>query len=99
VVPRIWPPNEMLVGERTAWDKRPVPVRDAICGWPNASLSVSVSEPERVPATAGVKVTVITQLDPAARLEPHELLCEKSPEATMLEIRSGALPGLDKVRV
>ena len=60
----------------------PVPVSDTFCGLLEAE-SVSVSVPVRVPAPVGVKVTLMVQLTPAARLLPQLLLWEKSPLAVM----------------
>jgi hypothetical protein len=45
----------------------PVPLRMTVCGLVNA-LSVNRRNPMRNPAAAGVKVTPILQLAPAARL-------------------------------
>jgi hypothetical protein len=42
-------------------------------------LSVIVTEALRAPVAVGVKVTLIEQLAPAAKLVPQVLVCEKSP--------------------
>ena len=42
-------------------------------------MSVTVNVPLRVPVAVGVKVTLIVQLVPAARLAPQLLVCPKSP--------------------
>ena len=56
------------------------------------ALSVRVSDPLRVPVAVGVKVTLIGQEAPAARLEPQLLVWEKSPLATMLVMLRAAVP-------
>ena len=60
-------------------------------------MSVTVIEPVREPVAVGVKVTLIVQDEPAARLEPQVLVWEKSPLTVMLEIVSVAVPGLLRV--
>ena len=59
-------------------------------------MSVTVKVALLVPVAAGVKVTLIAQLDPAARLEPQLLVCPKSPllvpVMAMLVIDSAAPP-------
>jgi hypothetical protein len=42
-------------------------------------LSLIVTEALRTPVAAGVNVTLIEQLTPAAKLVPQLLACEKSP--------------------
>ena len=59
---------------RSVPEATPIPVRDAVCGLPEA-LSVTVKVPVRVPVAVGVKVTLIAQFAPAARLEPQLLVC------------------------
>ena len=49
-------------------------------------------EPLRLPPAVGVKVTLMAQLAPAARLVPHVLDCAKSPLAVIPEMASAALP-------
>src|SRR5439155_5732530 len=75
----------------------PTPDRATLCGLPGA-LSVMVKAPERLPPPVGVKVTLMVQLAPAARLEPQVLVSAKSaasaPETAMLEIARLALPVL-----
>jgi hypothetical protein len=65
--------KERLVGENAAMAWTPVPERATFCGEPKA-LSVSVSVGDAAPADAGVNVTVIVQVAPALRLEPHVLV-------------------------
>ena len=60
-------------------------------------MSVTVTEPVREPLAVGVKVTLIVQDEPAARLVPQVLVWEKSPLTVMLEIVRVALPGLFRV--
>jgi hypothetical protein len=51
-----------------------------------------VTAPVLVPATVGLKVTLIVQLPPATTLEPQVLVCEKSPLTLMLLMLSVAFP-------
>jgi hypothetical protein len=74
----------------------PVPVRDTVCGLPEA-LSVMVRAPVRVPLAVGVKVTLTVQLVLTARLAPQLLLCAKSPLAVMLVMLAAAVPVFDTV--
>jgi len=48
----------------------PAPLREIVRGLP-AALSVMVIAPERVPKAVGVKVTLIVQFAPAARVAPQ----------------------------
>ena len=72
-VPTAWLPKVRLVGFRETWV--PTPVRASVCGLP-PSLSVTVTEPKRVPVTVGVNTALIVQLPPGARLDPQLLVCE-----------------------
>lgn len=76
----------------------PEPVRDTACGLPEA-LSVSVSEPERVPEAVGANVTVKVQDALEATLAPQVLVWEKSPEAETLLMLREALPVFFSVTV
>ena len=80
------------VGERLRPTRQgPVPVRLTV--WvAGLALSVIVIKPVRVPVTTGVKVTLIVQEAPAARLEPQVLVWEKSPLVTMLVMLRVAVP-------
>ena len=69
----------------------PVPIRLTSCGLPGA-LSVIDSVPVRVPICVGLKVTLIVQLAPAAKLEPQVCVWWKSLLATMLLMESGTVP-------
>jgi hypothetical protein len=89
--PTAWVANVKDVGERLATGKAPVPVRPIV--WvAGLALSVMVTEPVRVPVTRGVKVMLIGQEAPEARLEPQLLVWEKSPLATMLVMLRAAVP-------
>src|SRR2546425_227538 len=66
------------VGERVRGGVTPVPVRLTFCGLLVAA-SVIVSVAVRVPDAVGEKVMLKLQFELAARLEPHVLVCEKSP--------------------
>ena len=63
-----------------------MPLKLTVCGLPLA-LSVSVRLPDRVPLVVGVKVTLITQLPPAATgvlvLQVVPLATAKSPVTAM----------------
>jgi len=66
-------PNASEVGDRVAAgvgvpDETPLPLRATACGLP-LPLSVTETLALRVPVAAGLKVTLIVQLVPAARLE------------------------------
>jgi hypothetical protein len=61
----------------------PVPDKFVTCGLP-VPVSVTVSAPDLVPTCVGVKVTLIAQVLPAARVDVQVLVCEKSPVTLML---------------
>ncbi len=67
----------------------PVPLRTTACGLPGA-LSATDNDPVRVLLCVGVKVTLMVQLAPAARLAPQLLEAAKSPDAVMLVMLRGA---------
>lgn len=72
----------------------PVPVKGTVCGLFGA-LSVMVTLPVRTPVAVGVKVTLIWQNLPAARLAPQGLALvarAKSPEMAMLLMVSVPVP-------
>ena len=54
-------------------------------------------EPAVGPPTVGVKVTLIVQLAPLARLVPQVFFCAKFPLAVMLTMFKTALPVLLRV--
>lgn len=71
VVPTFCWPNVRLEGERlTTGAATPVPVKPTVCGLPLA-LSLIVSVALREPAAAGVNVTLMAQLAPAATELPQ----------------------------
>jgi len=74
----------------------PVPVSDTLWGLPDA-LSATPTEPDRVPAAAGVKVTLMVQLAPGARELPQVFVSAKSPVVVIPEIVSGAFPVFESV--
>ena len=79
-----------------------MPVKLTVCGL-SAALSVMTSDALRDPVAWGVKVTLIAQLDPAAKPPPQLLVCANSIptkySSAMLEMLSGALPVLESVIV
>jgi hypothetical protein len=78
---------ELAVIEKSS----PVPDSDTDCG-PADAPSVKVRVPVREPTAAGLKVTVMVQLAPAAKLAGQALVSEKSPVAAMFVTLSVALP-------
>jgi len=74
----------------------PVPAKGSVCTPPGA-LSVTLKVPPRALPAVGVKVTLIVQLLPAARLVPQALVSAKSPLAAMLVMDRAALPVLVRV--
>jgi hypothetical protein len=60
---------------------------------------VTANDPVRAPAAAGVNVTEIAQLAPAATEEPQVLVSAKSPEATIWVIARAAVPAFERVTV
>ena len=78
------------VDEGAVW---PVPVSVTVCGLPDAS-STKESEPVRVPAAVGVKLTETAQLAPDATVDPQLLTTAKSPDGVMLVILSTSTPVL-----
>ena len=91
-----------LVAERLTTVAVPVPDRLTACGLPLA-LSVMLTEAVRLPLAAGVNVTLIVQLLPAATELPHVLVCAKSlalvPVSARLVMFKAALPVLVSVTV
>ena len=80
VISTAWLPKARLVGERLTRAAAPVsavcvpvPERLTVCGLPLA-LSVMITEAVRLPLAAGLKVTLIVQLAPAATELPHVLV-------------------------
>jgi hypothetical protein len=95
-------PKLRLPGERLTPGLAPVPERVTVCGLPLA-LSATLSAAVKEPLAAGVKVTLIVQLPPAATLAPQLLLCAKSmgfaPVSAIPLILKAPLPVLLKVTV
>jgi len=81
------------VGVTETAKSAPLPPKLTTCGLP-AALSVMITEPVLLPAAAGVKVTLMVQLAPTAKLAPQVLSWAKSPVATMLVINKAAVPVL-----
>ncbi len=78
VVPTLVLPKVMVLLLKLTVAAVPIPVRDAVCGLPEA-LSMTVMLAWRVPAAAGVNSTLIEQLVPSAREDPQVLVWAKSP--------------------
>ena len=99
-VPTARLPKVMLAGEMFVAGAVPLPERLTACGLPMA-LSVMLIDALRPPAAAGLKVTLMTQLAPAATLDPQLLVWVKSPgfvpETAMLLTVKAALPVLLRV--
>ena len=79
MVPNAVVENPRVAAEKTAPELIPVPCRLTSCDPPGA-LSASASDPVRLPADVGTKVTTIVQLAFAPRAFPQLFVCEKSPE-------------------
>jgi hypothetical protein len=89
--------NVRLAGETLApGAPAPVPVKATICGLPPA-LSVSVSDPERVPVFCGVNTTAMLQEAPAASDVPQLFVTAKSPRAPILVTANADVPLLVRV--
>src|SRR5206468_1500818 len=67
VVASSWLPKSRLVGANPTPGAVPFPLRENICGLPPAS-SASDSVPVRAPEAVGVKVTLMVQVPPAAKV-------------------------------
>ncbi len=86
-----------LAGVSTAW-ALPVPDSDTCCGL-FVPLSLTESVPVRDPIWVGVKVTLIVQLAPGAKVAPHLVVCVKLVVVVMLLMSSVPLPPLVSVTV
>ena len=73
-----------------------MPLRETVCGLPDA-LSVTEIEPFKLPEPPGVKVTVMVQFAPGARVTPQLSDCAKFALAAMLVMLSVAVPELVSV--
>ena len=71
----------------------PVPERAMVCVGDPLLLSVIVIRPLREPDAVGVNVTVIVQLELTGIPAPQLLVCEKSPVATIEEIKQRGATG------
>src|SRR5437588_558795 len=87
VVASNWLPKSRLVGANPTAGAVPFPLRGSICGLPPA-LSPSDSVPVRAPKAVGLKVTLMVQFPPAAKVAglvgqalAPVLVAAKSPEA------------------
>lgn len=70
-----------LVADRLTAGAVPVPVKGRLWGLPGA-LSLTLTDAVRVPVAVGVKVTLIVQVPPVARVEGlmgQLVVCAKSP--------------------
>ncbi len=102
VLPTFWSVKVSPVGVRDAvGEPVPVPLSETVCVAPVTlpALSVMVSVPLRAPEAAGVKPTVMVQVEPATSVAPQLLVSEKSPELAlppivMLAIVNGPVPEL-----
>lgn len=89
-----WPAFSVEDPEEIDTEKSiPVPVRVSNCVLGEA-LSVTDSDPDRVPPAVGLKVTLMEQFAPAAKLAPQVLVWLKSPLTLIPEMFSAALPPL-----
>src|SRR5438105_15044146 len=100
-----WLPKPRLVGANPTAGAVPFPLSATVCGLPPA-LSVTDSVPVRAPEVVGVKVTLIEQLAPAAKVAglvgqalAPVLVAAKSPEAAKEVIVKAAVPVLVSVAV
>ena len=95
-------PKERVVGETLASVVAIVPESDTVCGLPVAESAI-VMVAVLVPVAAALKVTLIAQLTPAAKLDPQSLVWAKSvalaPATVMLVTLNAALPELVRVIV
>jgi hypothetical protein len=75
-----------------SWFVVPVPLSETACGLPGA-LSLTESVPFRLPATLGVKVTLMVQLAPDAIFEPLQVsVSPKLAVTAMLAVVSVVVP-------
>jgi len=85
--------TEAVVGELENRKSAPPPPKFTTCGL-LAALSVMVSTPVLLPATVGVKVTLMAQLAAGAKPVPQVLSCAKSPVTVIPAIVKAAVPVL-----
>src|SRR5438105_592416 len=103
VVASSWLPKPRVVGAHTTPGAVPFPLSVMICGLPPA-LSASDSVPVRAPEAVGVKVTLMVQFAPAAKVAglvgqalAPVLVAAKSPEAANELIVKAAAPVFVKI--
>ena len=80
----------------------PVPVKETVNGLFAGSLVVIIRLAERLPVAAGVKITLIEQLEAGATVPPQVLLWEKSPgfePVNEVPNVSAASPVLERVTI
>ena len=105
VVLAIWVEKVRLPGDTLTEEPVPVPVSAIVCvlAFTAFVLSVMVMVAVRVPRTVGVKVTLITQLEPGATVKPQALLSAKSlafaPLIAVLVIVRAPVPVFFRVTV
>jgi hypothetical protein len=96
-----WPANVSEVGDTPAIGAMPVPLSVTVNVGFAGSLLEIVSPAVLVPMAVGLKVTLIVQFEPAARLAMQVVVHAKSPgfvpPSVMLLIASGAVPVLESV--
>src|SRR5207302_2905439 len=105
VVASNWLPKSRLVGANPTAGAVPFPLRGSICGLPPA-LSPSDSVPVRAPKAVGVKVTLMVQFPPAAKVAglvgqafAPVLVAAKSPEVGRASCREGDVAAVVSVTV
>src|SRR5437879_590249 len=91
VVPTNWSAKIRIVLDREMPGAKPIPVRVITGTLPRASL-VMATPPVLKPVAVGVKVALIVQLAPTARLVPQLFVCANSPLAAMLALVNTAVP-------
>src|SRR5437868_6188749 len=105
VVASSWLPKSRLMGANPTAGAVPFPLSGTVCGLPPAS-SATDSVPVRAPEVVGVKVTLIVQLAPAAKVAglvgqalAPVLVAVKSPEAAKELIVKAAVRAQVRVTV
>src|SRR5437868_4633752 len=105
VVVSSWLPKSRLVGANPTPGPVPFPLRGSVCGLPPA-LSSGENGPGRAPEAVGVKVTLMVQLAPAAKVAglmgqafAPVLVAAKSPDAANELIVKAAAPVFVSVTV
>src|ERR1022692_605069 len=78
VVKIVWSGKVKLVGENVTAGDTPTPESGSVWGLPGA-LSVTETEPDRVPVVLGVKVTLIVQLAPGFTVPPQVFVWANGP--------------------